>query len=182
MTQEITTTTERELNEKRRADINAGIAVSLKAYDPSRNLWVYDRISADAKSTDKDDTMTDNTSLEEMAAELSATRAKIKASQDRLAKRIKADQDRVKELEAAIAKKAQVGDNIEGDWHIKLTPGVRINTEKLAEAYPQSEFPSVWKSEVQAGKVKNMIGADEYSRYQLPTGKNTLTITNVSED
>lgn len=119
--------------------------------------------------------------LEQAAQELAEKKAKIKASQERLAKRIKPDQDRVKELEERISKLAQAGDNISGDWHVKVTPGKKVNTEKLAEAYPQKEFPQVWKSEILGGKVKDMIGADEYSRYQLPTGKATITITNVAD-
>ena len=126
--------------------------------------------------------MSENINLEEAAAELAQTRAKVKAAKERLAKRIKPDENRIKELEKQIALNTPEGDNVVGDWHIKSTPGVRIDKDKLAEAYPESEFPNLWKSEVLAGKVLDFIGKDEYSRYQLPTGKYTITVSDVSDE
>ena len=126
--------------------------------------------------------MSENINLEEAAAELAQTRAKVKAAKERLAKRIKPDENRIKELEKQIALNTPEGDNVVGDWHIKSTPGVRVDKDKLAEAYPQTEFPNLWKSEVLAGKVLDMIGRDEYSRYQLPTGKYTISVSDVSDE
>ena len=124
--------------------------------------------------------MSENINLEEAAAELAQTRAKVKAAKERLAKRIKPDENRIKELEKQIALNTPEGDNVVGDWHIKSTPGVRIDKDKLAEAYPESEFPNLWKSEVLAGKVLDFIGKDESSRYQLPKGKYPISVSDVS--
>ena len=43
MSKEYTFTTEAAAKSSRRNDINAGRSVSLIAFDPSRNLYVYDR-------------------------------------------------------------------------------------------------------------------------------------------
>lgn len=126
--------------------------------------------------------MSENINLEEAAAELAQTRAKVKAAKERLAKRIKPDENRIKELEKQIALNTPEGDNVVGDWHIKSTPGVRIDKDKLAEAYPQTEFPNLWKSELLGGKVLDFIGKDEYSRFQLPTGKYTISVSDVSDE
>lgn len=126
--------------------------------------------------------MTEQIDLEAAAKELAEKKQKIKAAKDRLAKRIKPDEDRVKELEKQIALNTPEGDNVVGDWHIKSTPGVRVDKDKLAEAYPQTEFPNLWKSEVLAGKVLDFIGKDEYSRFQLPTGKYTISVSDVSDE
>ena len=45
MAQEMTFKTEADVNRARREDINAGRQVSLMAFDPTRDLYVYDRIS-----------------------------------------------------------------------------------------------------------------------------------------
>ena len=45
MTQEMTFKTEADMNRTRREDINAGRSVSLMAFDPTRNLYVYDRLN-----------------------------------------------------------------------------------------------------------------------------------------
>lgn len=126
--------------------------------------------------------MTEKIDLEAAAKELAEKKQKIKAAKDRLAKRIKPDEDRVKELEKQIALNTPEGDNVVGDWHIRNTPGRRVVKEKLAEAYPQDEYPSLYKTELQAGKVKAMIGEDEYWRYAVPTDKPVITITDVSDD
>ena len=45
MTQEMTFKSEVDMNRARREDINAGRSVSLMAFDPTRDLYVYDRIN-----------------------------------------------------------------------------------------------------------------------------------------
>lgn len=120
--------------------------------------------------------------LESAAAELAEKRDKVKAAKARLAKRIKPDEDRIKELESQIAQNALAGDNIAGDWHLKVTHSKDLAKDKLAEAYPQDEYPQLWKSEILGGEVKKMIGENEYDVYRIPNGKATITVTNVSED
>ena len=125
---------------------------------------------------------TEEFDLEAAAQELAEKKGKIKAAQDRLAKRIKPDQDRVNELEQQIALNAQPGDNLAGDWHVKVTPSKDLAKDKLAEAYPQKDFPNLWKTEILGGEVKKMIGENEYDVFRIPNGKATITITNVAED
>ena len=45
MAQEMTFKTEADMNRARREDINAGRSVSLMSFDPSRGLYVYDRLA-----------------------------------------------------------------------------------------------------------------------------------------
>lgn len=120
--------------------------------------------------------------LEAAAKELAEKKQKIKAAKDRLAKRIKTDEDRVKELEKQIALNTPEGDNMVGDWHVKVTPSKDLAKTKLAEAFPQEDFPQLWKSEILGGEVKKMIGETDYDVYRIPNGKATITVTNVSED
>lgn len=120
--------------------------------------------------------------LETIAAELARTKAKIKAAEERLAKRTKPDKDRVKELEAQLTKHAHVGDNTFGNWHVKNTPSKDLAKDKLAEAYPQDEYPELWSSNILGGEVKKMIGENEYDAYRIPNGKSTITVTDVSDD
>lgn len=126
--------------------------------------------------------MTEKIDLEAAAKELAEKKQKIKAAKDRLAKRIKTDEDRVKELEKQIALNTPEGDNMVGDWHVKVTPSKDLAKTKLAEAFPQEDFPQLWKSEILGGEVKKMIGETDYDVYRIPNGKATITVTNVSED
>lgn len=120
--------------------------------------------------------------LEAAAKELAETRGKVKAAKDRLAKRIKPDETRIKELEQQIALNAEPGDNLAGDWHVKMTPSKDLAKDKLAEAYPQKDFPNLWKTEILGGEVKKMIGENEYDVFRIPNGKATITITNVADE
>lgn len=126
--------------------------------------------------------MTEKIDLEAAANELAEKKQKIKAAKDRLAKRIKPDEDRVKELEKQIALNTPEGDNVVGDWHVKVTPSKDLAKTKLAEAFPQEDFPQLWKSEILGGEVKKMIGETDYNVYRIPNGKATITVTNVSDE
>lgn len=126
--------------------------------------------------------MTEKIDLEAAAKELAEKKQKIKAAKDRLAKRIKTDEDRVKELEKQIALNTPEGDNMVGDWHVKVTPSKDLAKTKLAEAFPQEDFPQLWKSEILGGEVKKMIGETDYNVYRIPNGKATVTVTNISDD
>lgn len=126
--------------------------------------------------------MTEKIDLEAAAKELAEKKQKIKAAKDRLAKRIKTDEDRVKELEKQIALNTPEGDNMVGDWHVKVTPSKDLAKTKLAEAFPQEDFPQLWKSEILGGEVKKMIGETDYDVYRIPNGKATITVTNVSDE
>lgn len=126
--------------------------------------------------------MSEKIDLEAAAKELAEKKQKIKAAKDRLAKRIKTDEDRVKELEKQIALNTPEGDNVVGDWHVKVTPSKDLAKTKLAEAFPQEDFPQLWKSEILGGEVKKMIGETDYDVYRIPNGKATITVTNVSDE
>src|SRR5699024_7964049 len=125
---------------------------------------------------------TEEFDLEAAAKELAEARAKVKAAKDRLAKRIKPDETRIKELEQQIALNAEPGDNLAGDWQEKMTPSKDLAKDKLAEAYPQKDFPNLWKTEILGGEVKKMIGENEYDVFRIPNGKATITITNVADE
>lgn len=120
--------------------------------------------------------------LESAAEELAEKRAKVKAAKARLAKRIKPDEDRIKELEHEISRAAQVGDNVAGDWHVRVTPSKTLMKDKLAEAYPQTQYPNLWKSEILGQKVQDFVGKDEYDKYRIENGKATVTVTDLSDD
>lgn len=125
---------------------------------------------------------TEEFDLEAAAKELAEARAKIKAAKDRLAKRIKPDETRIKELEQQIALNAEPGDNLAGDWHVKVTPSKDLAKDKLAEAYPQEEFPELWKSELIGSRVSDKFGKEAYDVFRIPNGKATITPTYVAED
>lgn len=114
--------------------------------------------------------------IEALAIEREELEASLEKSRQTYESRTKAKRDRLAEVEALIAKSAPAGDSEHGSKAVRVTHLVTVDKDKLAENYPQDKYPDLWKSEVQATKVKNRIGADEYARYQIPTGKAKITV------
>lgn len=123
------------------------------------------------------ETATDLTvDIEALAIEREELEASLEKSRQSYESRTKAKRDRLAEVEAQIAKSAPAGDSEHGSKAVRVTHLVSPDKAKLAENYPQDEYPELWKSEIQASKVKAKFGEDEYSRYQVPTGKTKITV------
>lgn len=126
--------------------------------------------------TEHNDETVDLTEAAETVAEL---REKIAKAEARFTSRMKKDREALAEAEATLAKHAPVGSSVQGSKQVRITPGKKIDKQKLAENFPQDEFPQFWTSSIAASEVKKEIGENEYSRYQLPSGKSTITITDT---
>lgn len=124
--------------------------------------------------------MTENTpDLEALAVEREELLASLEKSKQTYESRIRARAERLAEVEGLLTRHAPPGDSVQGSKQLRVTHKVSPAKDKLAEAYPFEDFPELWKSEIQATRVKAKIGEDAYSAYLVPTGKTQITITDT---
>lgn len=121
--------------------------------------------------------MTDESiDLEALAVEHAEITEKLSKSKASYESRIRKNVERLAEVESLLARHAPPGDSEQGTKQLRVTHSVSPDKSKLKETYPQADYPDLWTSDISATAVKKRFGEDEYSRYQVPTGKAKITI------